>query len=134
MIALVIARRFLDYRRAEWLTEQPDDLEQRLRSVWRLLPEATQRVTQRRDGTSVMGFSLEDHDAAGISIHCVRYTDGQGVGIIPMAPGPGNLGEKLPEDAENWIETSLCWFSRTMSSLSTLLVVARWRERLLRTS
>ncbi|MBJ2150596.1 hypothetical protein [Paracoccus sp. IB05] len=100
---MTIARRFIDYRRVIWVADQPDDLEQRLRFAWGELPEAVQRVTERRDGTSVMGFSLVDHGGAGVSIHCVRYTDGQGVGTIPMVARPDNLGETLPGDAENFL-------------------------------
>lgn len=108
------ATRFLDYRQALWLGDDEEDLEQIVRAVWAKLPQSEMRVVGRADGSCVMGFSLEKHGRkAGISIHCVKYTDRQEVGLVPMSGGEAPvLGSLAPTKEENFLDRDFFLFVR----------------------
>jgi hypothetical protein len=53
---------------------------------------------------------LRSRDAlgGGFAIHCARYVDGQGVGIIPTAPAPQvDVNERSPGPGENFLDSDL---------------------------
>lgn len=99
------AKRYLEYRKVLRFEPCPNTLEQSLRLAWDKLPNQLERVIPRSDGSSVMGFSMTDHGKRGVSVHCVRYVDQQGVGVIPMVEGQTKvLGEKKPLTDENFLD------------------------------
>jgi hypothetical protein len=54
-----------------------------------------------------------DEGAFGFAVHCARYTDGQAVGTIPMAPAAEvTLGERSPDASENFLKGFSRWFRR----------------------
>lgn len=102
---MATAKRYLDYRRVLWVGDHKDNLENLIRSAWTILPQSTQRVVPRADGSCVMGASLTDLGADGIQLHCVKYTDRQGVGVIQMIQSASSaLGERLPDAQENFLD------------------------------
>lgn len=123
-------KRFLEYRKVQRFKDFSSNLEQSLREAWSRLPTQNDRIVPRFDGSSVMGFSMTDHGQAGVSIHCVRYVDQQGVGIIPMAEGVQKvLGEKKPLADENFLDRDfflLAWGDHVISlNASTGAAMAR---------
>lgn len=97
-------KRYLEYRKVLRFEPCKETLEEAIRLSWAKLPGDLQRVIQRSDGSSVMGFSMTDHGKKGVCIHCVRYVDQQGVGVIPMAGQASKvIGEKKPLATENFL-------------------------------
>lgn len=95
----------MEYRQALWLGDEANQLEEILRDVWERLPQSTGRVVDRADGSSVMGVSLVDHGDLGASIHCVKYTDRQAVGVVPMVGDAApTLGSLEPDALENFLD------------------------------
>lgn len=97
--------RFIEYRRVAWIADG-FSLEDRLRVAWARLPNNTDRIVQFGNDVCVMGVSSADHRANGFAIHCARYAEQQGVGVLDMTPAPvGTLRERRPGNDENFLNT-----------------------------
>lgn len=79
--------RFIEYRKAVWVFEG-FSLEERTRAAWERLPNNTDRVVQLGNDVCVMGVASADHRGNGFAIHCARYAEQQGVGVLDMTPAP----------------------------------------------
>lgn len=96
----------LEYRRAFFL-DGSHDLEQLVRQSWQTLETQTDREIISND-ISTSALRSGDYDDRGFSIHCARYTDGQGVGIIPTEPATEvEVGEHPPPPNENFLSSDM---------------------------
>ncbi len=97
--------RFLEYRRALWFSDV-NDIEAQLRLVWGRLSSNRDRIIERSDGASVMGMRHRDFGQNGIAIHCAKYVERQGVGVVSMVEVPSsNLAERRPGNDENFLNS-----------------------------
>lgn len=98
-------KRYLEYRRVLRLEPCNKTLEMSIRRAWERLPTQNERIVPRADGSSIMGFSMTDHGPEGVLVHCVRYIDQQGIGVIPMVEQSAKtIGEKKPLTDENFLD------------------------------
>lgn len=97
--------RILEYRRALWFSAE-SNIENHLRAAWMKLPESMDRKVRKSDGSSVMGLSCRDYGNLGFAIHCAKYIDGQGVGVVSMAPATlVDLTNRKPNNSENFLNS-----------------------------
>ncbi len=102
---MALVSRFIEYRRSRWFTTE-ENLETLLRTAWRELPNNTDRVIERPDGTSVMGLDMKDYGKLGIALHCARYIERQSVGVVNMMEkNAADLTERPPGNAENFLNS-----------------------------
>jgi len=102
---MALVSRFIEYRRALWFSNE-SNLERHLRSAWAARPNNTQRIIERSDGASVMGLRLEDFGDLGVAIHCAKYVERQGVGVVGMTESDAaDLSERAPGNAENFLNS-----------------------------
>jgi len=95
----------IEYRRANWLTGNLD-LEEYVRETWRLLPDQVDRTITKLDNSNITGLKSMDFGIDGFAIHCARYVNGQGVGVISMNPKHNvDLEELPPNDNENFLNS-----------------------------
>lgn len=97
--------RFLEYRRALWFSTETN-IEAHLRSAWATRSNNMDRIIERPDGTSVMGLRLKDYGEIGVAIHCAKYVERQGVGVVGMTEtSSADLSERAPGNAENFLNS-----------------------------
>lgn len=95
----------IEYRRANWLVGNLN-LEEFVRETWRLLPDQVDRTITKPDNSTVTGLKSMDFGVYGFAIHCARYVDGQGVGVINMKPKNNvDLEELPPNENENFLSS-----------------------------
>lgn len=93
----------LEYRRARF-NAPGHNLEQLTRQAWRQFATQVERAVTRSDQAVVTGTRERDEGIWGLSLHCARYYDRQGVGTIPMAPAAQvDVGERQPDASENFL-------------------------------
>jgi len=106
--------RILEYRRARFyqddgqILDDGQNLEELVRQAWEKFETQVERTITFSEDRSTCGACARDVRGGGFAIHCVRFTNGQGVGTIPTAPAPQvDVGERLPEPGENFLSSDL---------------------------
>ena len=95
----------IEYRRANWLVENLN-LEEFVRETWGFLQDEVDRRITKPDNSTVTGLKSIDFGVDGFAIHCARYVDGQGVGVINMNPQHNvELEELPPNENENFLSS-----------------------------
>ncbi|MEW7006749.1 hypothetical protein [Lentilitoribacter sp. EG35] len=93
----------LEYRRANWLSDA-NNLEQLIRSAWDQFDTQLERTISRGANRAITGLKSRDFGQMGFALHCARYTNGQSIGTVPMAPqASAEVGERPPEANENFM-------------------------------
>lgn len=95
----------LEYRRARWL-DAGQNLEELARAAWGNFGTQLERTIIRSGNRSISGLRAHDFGQRGFAIHCARYTNGQSVGTVPMAPAANaEVGERQPNAGENFMSS-----------------------------
>lgn len=104
---LARTKKILEYRRARFL-DAGQNLEQLVRQAWGQFGTQAERTITFSDNRSRCGLRSRECNGNGFAVHCGTYTDGQGVGTIPITPAPEVVvGERAPEPGENFLNSDL---------------------------
>lgn len=99
-------KKVLEYRRARFLAPVAQTLEELARQSWGQFGDHLQRSVLSSNHSTIAGVRSRDDAGRGFFVHCARFTDGQGIGTIPMAPAPNvDLGERPPSAGENFLNS-----------------------------
>jgi hypothetical protein len=80
------------------------NLEELTRLAWGLFENHVERSIERADGSVIVGARARDEGRFGFSIHCARFFDRQGIGVVTMVPAAEiELAERHPDDGENFL-------------------------------
>ncbi len=95
----------LEYRRARWLQDE-QNLEELVRSAWGQFDTQLSRTIDQGERRAIAGLRSHDFGRNGFAVHCVRYTDRQSIGTIPMTPAASaDISERPPEHGENFLNS-----------------------------